>query len=264
MAIVTSRMQTTRHRIKGIVNGENFQIIYSDTPGILLPHYRLQATMLRVVEEALSDADVLLYVTDVEETADKQPAFLDRIAQTKVSLFVLINKIDLSSQKEVLKKVEQWSERWQHAKIFPVSALHSFNTDSLFQQIVEKLPIAPPFFEKDVLTDRSQRFFAQEIIREQILFRYREEIPYVTEVEIDEFKEEDTLIRLFAFIYVARESQKKILIGAQGKAIKQLSIQARRELTNFFGKKIFLESRVKVLPNWRDKRESLRRFGYEK
>ena len=263
LSIITSKMQTTRHRIKGIVNGDDFQIVYSDTPGILKPNYKLQETMMKFVETALIDADVILYVTDVKEDPAKNQEYIERIRTSGMPLIVLINKIDLSNQEEVIRLFDYWNGIFPGSSVFPVSATEKFNLKPVFDRIIELLPENPPFFPKDELTDRSERFFMQEIIREKILLNYQKEIPYSTEVEVEEFREENNLLRIRGVIYVERDSQKGIIIGKAGAALKKVGTEARLDAEEFFGKKIFLEMYVKVAKEWRDKESSLRRFGYE-
>ena len=262
LSIITSKMQTTRHRIKGIVNGEDFQIVYSDTPGILKPNYKLQETMMRFVDTALIDADVILYITDVVEDPSKNQEYIEKIRKSNVPVIVLINKIDLSNQEAVIKLYEYWTGTFPGSAIFPVSATEKFNLQPVFDRILELLPENPPFFPKDELTDRSERFFMQEIIREKILLNYQKEIPYSTEVEVEEFKEEDQLIRIRAIIFVERDSQKGIIIGKGGTMLKKVGTLARQEAEEFFRKKIFLELYVKVAKEWREKDSTLRKFGY--
>jgi GTP-binding protein Era len=263
ISIITQKMQTTRHRIKGIVSGEEFQIVYSDTPGILKPSYKLQETMMKFVDSALIDADVILFVTDVKEKGDKNPEYIERIRKSNVPVIVLINKIDLSNQEDVIKLYEQWSQVFPGATIYPVSALEKFNIAPIFDRILELLPDSPPFFPKDELTDRNERFFMQEIIREKILLNYQKEIPYSVEVEVEEFKETDKLINIRSVIYVSRESQKGIIIGNQGHMLKRVGSDARADAEEFFGKKIFLQLYVKVAKDWREKDRQLRKFGYD-
>jgi GTP-binding protein Era len=262
LSIITSKMQTTRHRIKGIVNGEDFQIVYSDTPGILKPNYKLQETMMRFVDTALIDADIILYVTDVVEDPAKNSDYIEKIKKSNVPVIVLLNKIDLSNQEAVIKLYEYWTNIFPGSTIFPISATEKFNLKPVFDRIVELLPENPPFFPKDELTDRSERFFMQEIIREKILLNYQKEIPYSTEVEVEEFKEENDLIRIRAIIFVERDSQKGIIIGKAGAMLKKVGTMARQEAEEFFNKKIFLELYVKIAKEWREKDSSLRKFGY--
>jgi len=263
LSIITQKMQTTRHRIKGIVSGEDFQIVYSDTPGILKPNYKLQETMLRFVDTALVDADVILYVTDVMEKTDKNPEYIEKVRKSNMPVIVLINKIDLSNQEEVVKLFDQWTAVFPGADVFPISALEKFNIEPIFDRILELLPEAPPFFPKDELTDRNERFFMQEIIREKILLNYQKEIPYSVEIEVEEYKEEDRIINIRAVIYVSRDSQKGIIIGHQGKMIKRVGTEARKDAEEFFDKKIFLELYVKVAKEWRTKDSQLKKFGYD-
>jgi GTP-binding protein Era len=263
LSIITSKMQTTRHRIKGIVSGEDFQIVYSDTPGILKPNYKLQESMMQYVETALIDADVILYVTDVVEKQDKNSEFLNKIRHSNAPVIILINKIDLSSQDEVLKLYRFWNDLLPAADIYAVSATEKFNIAPVFDRILELLPENPPYFPKDELTDRNERFFVTEIIREKILLNYEKEVPYSVEVEVEEFKEEEKLLSLRCVIHVARDSQKGILIGHQGKALKKVGTDARRDIEEFFGKKVFMELYVKVSKDWRDSERSLNRFGYD-
>ncbi|WP_167615954.1 GTPase Era [Maribellus sediminis] len=263
LSIITQKMQTTRHRIKGIVSGDDFQIVYSDTPGILKPSYKLQETMMKFVDSALIDADVILFVTDVVEKPDKNPEYIEKVRKSNMPVIVLINKIDLSSQEEVLKLYDLWSNTFPGANIFPISAKEKFNIEPIFDRILELLPESPAFFPKDELTDRNERFFVQEIIREKILLHYQKEIPYAVEVEVEEFKEAEKIINIRAVIYVSRESQKGIIIGHQGKMIKKIGTEARADAEEFFSKKIFLEIYVKVAKDWREKDRQLKKFGYD-
>lgn len=263
ISIITSKMQTTRHRIKGIVSGDDFQIVYSDTPGILKPNYKLQENMMKFVDTALIDADVILYVTDVVEKFDKNSEYLERVKNSKVPVIVLINKIDLSEQTKVMELISIWKNELPTAEILPVSATESFNVAPIFDMIMEKLPEGPAFFPKDDLTDRNERFFVQEIIREKILLYYQKEVPYSVEIEVEEFKEEDKILRIRAVIYVNRETQKGIIIGHQGKAIKRVGSEARKDIEEFFEKKVFLDLYVKVSKGWREEDNKLRNFGYE-
>lgn len=263
LSIITQKMQTTRHRIKGIVSGDDFQIVYSDTPGILKPSYKLQETMMKFVDSALIDADVILFVTDVVEKPDKNPEYVEKIRKSNMPVIVLINKIDLSNQEEVLRLFDYWSNTFPGANVFPISAIEKFNIEPIFDRILELLPESPPFFPKDELTDRNERFFVQEIIREKILLNYQKEIPYAVEVEVEEFKEAEKIINIRAVIHVARDSQKGIIIGHQGKMIKKIGSEARLDAEEFFGKKIFLELFVKVAKDWREKDGQLKKFGYD-
>ncbi len=263
LSIITKKMQTTRHRIKGIVSGEDFQIVYSDTPGILKPNYKLQESMMRFVDSALVDADVILFVTDVVETADKNPDYIEKVRKSNMPVIVLINKIDLSNQDEVVRLFDYWSEIFPGANVYPISAQEKFNIEPIFDRILELLPEAPAFFPKDELTDRNERFFMQEIIREKILLNYQKEIPYSVEIEVEEFKEEEKIIKMRAIIYVSRESQKGIIIGHQGKMIKRVGIESRKDAEEFFDKKIFMELYVKVAKEWRSQDNQLKKFGYD-
>ncbi|MDA3891414.1 MAG: GTPase Era [Salinivirgaceae bacterium] len=263
LSIITSKAQTTRHRILGIVNGEDFQILYSDTPGILKPIYQLQKSMMKFVDSAISDADVILYVTDVVETFDKNEDYIKKVEKTSVPVLLLINKIDLIDQEKLERLVDKWKDILPNAQIFPVSALNDFNIESVLSRILEMLPESPPYFPKDTLTDKTERFFVQEIIREKIFLNYKKEIPYSVEVHAEEFKEEEKIIRMRAIIYVSRDSQKGIIIGHQGSALKRVGTQARKDIEKFFGKQVFLQMHVKVMKDWRDKDINLKSFGYE-
>jgi GTP-binding protein Era len=263
ISIITSKMQTTRHRIKGIVSGDDFQIVYSDTPGILKPNYRLQENMLKYVDTAITDADIILYVTDVVETFDKNTDYIEKIKNSDVPVILLINKIDLSDQPKVLELIEQWQNMLPKAHIIPISAKEKFNIEPIFNLILENLPEGPAFYPKDELTDRNERFFVQEIIREKILLHYQKEVPYSVEIEVEEFKEEEKIINIRAIIFVSRETQKGIIIGHQGKAIKRVGIEARKDIEEFFSKKVFLDLYVKVSKDWRDEEQKLRGFGYD-
>jgi GTPase len=263
LSIITSKMQTTRHRIKGIVNGEGFQIVYSDTPGILKPVYKLQESMLKFVDSALTDADILLYVTDVVEDFDKNKEYLEKIINSKIPVILLINKIDLTDQTQLIKLVERWKEVIPKAEIIPISAMEKFNLDYVFNRILTNLPEGPAYFTKDELTDRNERFFAQEIIREKILLNYEKEIPYSVEIEVESFKDEPKLLRIGAVIYVERDTQKGIIIGHEGKALKKAGTEARLDMEEFFDKKVFLQLFVKVAKDWRNKESQLRSFGYK-
>lgn len=263
LSIITKKMQTTRHRIKGIVNGEDFQIVYSDTPGILKPNYKLQESMMSYVNTALIDADVILYVTDVVEKADKNSEYLEKIRKSNAPVMVLVNKIDLSNQQQVLDLYNYWKNLLPAADVFAISATEKFNIGPIFDRILDLLPECPPYFPKDELTDRNERFFVTEIIREKILLNYQKEVPYSVEVEVEEFKEEDRLLNLRCVIHVARDSQKGIIIGHQGKALKKVASESRLDLEEFFQKKVFMELYVKVTKDWRDKDRQLGQFGYD-
>jgi len=263
LSIITQKMQTTRHRIKGIVSGEDFQIVYSDTPGILKPNYKLQETMMKFVDSALIDADVILFVTDVVEKPGKNPDYIEKVRKSNMPVIVLINKIDLSNQEDVTKLFDYWSETFPGATIYPISAKEKFNIEPIFDRILELLPEAPPYFDKNDLTDRNERFFLQEIIREKILIHYQKEIPYSVEVEVEEFKETEKIIHVRCIIHVERDSQKGIIIGHKGQMIKRVGTEARKDAEEFFDKKIFMELYVKVAKDWREKDKQLKNFGYD-
>jgi len=263
LCIVTAKAQTTRHRIMGIINGEDFQIVFSDTPGILKPNYRLQEDMLGCVDEALGDADVILYVTDTVEKADKNAEYVEKLKKIACPVVVVINKIDISDQQKVTELMQYWQEQIPAAKIIPASAQEKFNLDSILGTIDGLLPECPPWYDKDTFTDRNLRFFASEIIREQILLNYKEEIPYCCEVAIEAFKEGPERYDISAVIYVMRDSQKGIVIGKGGAALKRVGTAARLAMEDFFQKKVFLQLFVKVDADWRESRKELRKFGYE-
>ena len=262
LSIITPKAQTTRHRIKGIVNGDDFQIVYSDTPGILKPRYKLQETMMNSVNIALSDADLILYVTDITEHSGNEGEYIEKIKESEIPVIIAVNKIDLSNQNDLEKIVELWHLDFPLSPVLPISALKNFNLDALLNAILDKLPEGPPFFPKDQLTDKYERFFASEIIREKILFNYKKEIPYSVEIEIESFTEEKNLIKIRALIHVTRDSQKGIIIGHKGAMLKRVGTEARHDMEDFFGKKVFLELYVKVTKDWRDKPLILKRFGY--
>lgn len=263
LSIITSKAQTTRHRIMGIVSGEEFQIVYSDTPGILKPAYKLQESMMKFVTGAVSDADVILYVTDTVEQSDRSSGIIGQIRQSGIPTIVVINKIDLSDPARLDALVDKWQAELPAARIVPVSAREQFNLEGLFQTILELLPEGPAYYPKDTLTDKTLRFFASEIIREKILRFYDKEIPYCCEIEIESYREEPTIDRIAATIYVARESQKGILIGHKGEKLKRVGQAAREDMEQFLGKKVFLQLFVKVSEDWRNNERQLRRFGYE-
>ena len=266
LSIITSKAQTTRHRIMGIVNGEDFQMVYSDTPGVLSPNYQLQRQMLEFSRSALVDADVLLYVTEPQDTADRNADFLAKVkkmASAGTRVFLIINKIDLTTQETLENLVAFWHNQLPEATIFPISAQERFGVPQLFEAIKEALPVAPPFFPKDQLTDKPARFFVDEIIREKILLNYDKEIPYSVEVEVESFKEDDKLIRIDAVIYCERESQKGILIGKAGSALKRVGSQARKDIEEFFQKQVFLQLFVKVDKDWRSNTSRLKHYGYD-
>ena len=262
LSIITPKAQTTRHRIMGIVNGDDFQIVYSDTPGILKPQYKLQETMMNFVNIALTDADMILYVTDVTEHTAYEGEYIDKIKESGIPVIIAVNKIDLTNQDDLEKIVQAWHLAFLHSPVIPVSALKNFNLDSLLNAILDKLPEGLPFFPKDQLTDKYERFFASEIIREKILINYKKEIPYSVEIEIESFSEEKNLIRIRALIHVIRDSQKGIIIGHKGAMLKRVGTEARHDMEDFFKKKVFLEIYVKVTKDWRDKPLILKKFGY--
>ena len=262
VSIITSKAQTTRHRIMGIVNTPELQIVYSDTPGVLRPNYKLQESMLEFSESALGDADVLLYVTDTVETADKNEFFLERVRGVKCPVLLLINKVDLTTQAELEALVERWHQELPEAEIIPLSALNNFNVQPLKKRIESLIPPSPPYFEKDALTDKPARFFVTEIIREKILLYYQKEIPYSVEVVVEAFREEEARIHIQALIIVERDSQKGIIIGHKGVALKKVGSMARKDMERFFEKKIFLELFVKVEKDWRNRDNLLRAYGY--
>jgi GTP-binding protein Era len=262
LSIITSKAQTTRHRILGIVNGEDFQVILSDTPGIIKPAYQLQESMMDFVKSAFEDADVLVYMVEIGEQELKDEAFFNKIIHSKIPVLLLLNKIDKSNQQQLEEQVQLWQEKVPNAEIFPVSALEGFNVPQVFQRIVELLPDSPPFYPKDTLTDKPERFFVNEIIREKILMHYKKEIPYSVEIETEEFFEEENIIRMRSVIMVERETQKGIIIGHKGAALKRVGVEARKDLEKFFGKQVHLELYVKVNKNWRSDSKQLRRFGY--
>ena len=263
ISVITSKAQTTRHRIMGIVNGEDFQIVYSDTPGVLKPNYKLQESMLNFSNSALSDADIILYVTDVVENGEKNISFIEKVQKNNAKTLVVINKIDLCDQNKLEELVAKWEKILPKAEIIPLSALNNFNLDYLLKRIKELLPDSPPFFEKDALTDKPARFFVTEIIREKILTNYDKEIPYSVEVVVEQFKEDDNLIRINAVIYVERDSQKGIIIGQKGRMLKKVGTEARKDIETFFDKKVFLELFVKVEKDWRNIESKLKAFGYQ-
>jgi len=263
LSIITPKAQTTRHRIMGIVNGEDFQIVYSDTPGILRPQYKLQETMMNLVDSALYDADMILYVTDVLERTANEGEYIDKIKESGIPVIIAVNKVDLTNQDDLEKVVEAWHTAFPDSPVLPVSGLKKFNLDSLLNAILAKLPESPPYFPKDQLTDKYERFFASEIIREKILINYKKEIPYSVEIEIEEFKDEKNILKIRALIHVTRDSQKGIIIGHKGSMLKRVGTEARHDMEDFFKKKIFLELYVKVTKDWRDKPLALKRFGYQ-
>lgn len=263
LSIVTAKAQTTRHRIMGIVNGDDYQIVYSDTPGILKPNYRLQESMMNFVETAIGDADIILYVTDVVEKSDKNAEYIEKLQRIDCPVILVINKIDISTQEKVLELMDWWKQQLPKAVIYPASAQEKFNLDNIFDAIVANLPVAPAWYDKDTFTDKNMRFFASEIIREKIFLNYSQEIPYSTQVEIEEFKEGKERYDIRAVIYVMRDTQKGIIIGKCGAALKKVGTQARIDMEDFFQTKVFLSLYVKVDPDWRENKKELRRFGYE-
>ncbi|MBP0903203.1 GTPase Era [Mariniflexile gromovii] len=262
LSIITSKAQTTRHRILGIVNGDDFQMVLSDTPGIIKPAYELQESMMGFVKSAFEDADVLIYMVEIGEQELKDEAFFNKITNSKIPVLLLLNKIDKSNQEQLETQVQLWAEKVPNAEIFPISALEGFNVKEVFNRIIDLLPESPAFYPKDQLTDKPERFFINETIREKILLHYKKEIPYAVEIETEEFFEEEEIIRIRAVIMVERETQKGIIIGHKGSALKRVGVEARKDLEAFFGKQIHLETYVKVNKNWRSNQQQLRRFGY--
>lgn len=262
LSIITSKAQTTRHRILGIVNGDDFQVVLSDTPGIIKPAYELQESMMDFVKSAFEDADVLLYMVEIGEQALKDEAFFDKITHSEIPVLLLLNKIDKSNQEQLENQVQLWADKVPNAEIFPISALKNFNIKEVFNRIIELLPESPPFYPKDQLTDKPERFFINETIREKILLHYKKEIPYAVEVDTEEFFEEENIIRMRSVIMVERETQKGIIIGHKGSALKRVGVEARKDLEAFFGKQVHIELYVKVNKNWRSNQNQLKRFGY--
>ncbi len=263
LSIVTAKAQTTRHRIMGIVNGEDYQIVYSDTPGILRPNYMLQQSMMNFVDTAIGDADIILYVTDTVEKSDKNEEYISKLVKVECPIVLVINKIDISTQEHVLELMQWWQEKLPKAIIFPASAQEKFNLDNIFSAITDNLPAAPPWYDKDVFTDKNLRFFASEIVREKIFLNYKEEIPYSCEVVVEEFREGSERYEISAVIYVMRDTQKGIIIGKGGQALKKVGTQARLDMEDFFQKEVFLRLFVKFDPDWRESKKELRKFGYE-
>ena len=263
LSIVTAKAQTTRHRIMGIVNGEDYQVVFSDTPGILKPNYRLQQDMVNFVDAAIGDADVIIYVTDTVEKPDKNSEYVDKLSKLTCPVIIVINKIDISDQAKVLELMNYWKEKVSAAEIIPASAQEKFGLENIFRTILEKLPVCPPWYDKDAFTDKNLRFFAEEIIREKILLNYKEEIPYCCQAQVETFKEGADRYDISAVIYVMRDSQKGIIIGKKGAALKKMGTEARIEMEDFFQKKVFLQLFVKVAPDWMEDKRELRRFGYE-
>lgn len=262
LSIITSKAQTTRHRILGIVNGEDFQVLLSDTPGIIKPAYQLQESMMDFVKSAFEDADVLIYMVEIGEKELKDEAFFKKITNSKIPVLLLLNKIDTSDQQQLEEQAELWQQKVPNAEFYPISALTGFNVKEVFNRIIELLPESPPFYPKDQLTDKPERFFVNEAIREKILMHYKKEIPYAVEVETEEFFESDDIIRIRSVIMVERETQKGIIIGHKGSAIKRVGVEARKDLERFFGKQVHIELYVKVNKNWRSNDKQLKRFGY--
>ncbi len=262
LSIITSKAQTTRHRILGIVNGEDFQVILSDTPGIIKPAYDLQQSMMDFVKSAFEDADILVYMVEIGEKELKDEVFFNKIISSKIPVLLLLNKIDTSNQDQLEEQVALWKEKVPNAEIYPISALQGFNVPEVFQRIVDLLPESPAFYPKDTLTDKPERFFVNEIIREKILVHYKKEIPYSVEIDTEEFFEEEEIIRMRSIIMVERETQKGIIIGHKGAALKRVGVEARKDLEAFFGKQVHLELYVKVNKNWRNDARQLKRFGY--
>ncbi|WP_299111897.1 GTPase Era [uncultured Winogradskyella sp.] len=262
LSIITSKAQTTRHRILGIVNGDDFQVVLSDTPGIIKPAYELQTSMMDFVKSAFEDADVLIYMVEIGEKELKDEAFFKKITSSKIPVLLLLNKIDNSNQEQLEMQAELWQQKVPNAEFYPISALNGFNVHNVFNRIIELLPESPPFYPKDQLTDKPERFFVNEAIREKILMHYKKEIPYAVEVDTEEFFEEQNIIRMRSVIMVERETQKGIIIGHKGSALKRVGVEARKDLEKFFGKQVHLELYVKVNKNWRSDQRQLKRFGY--
>ena len=263
LSIITHKAQTTRHRILGILNEDNYQIVFSDTPGIIKPAYKLQENMMNFVHTAFQDADVLIFMVEVGEKELKDEKLFERIKKTSIPVLLLLNKIDLVDQDDVTNQIEIWKKLVPNAEILPISALNKFNIQEILDRILELLPVCQAYYEKDAITDKSERFFVEEKIREKILKHYKKEIPYSVQIEVEEFFEEEDIIRIRAIIYVLRESQRGIIIGHKGQGIKRIGTESRRDLEKFLGKKIFLETPVKVKKNWRDDDRQLKKFGYE-
>jgi GTP-binding protein Era len=263
LSIITSKAQTTRHRIMGILNDDDYQIVFSDTPGIIKPAYKLQENMMNFVHSAFQDADVLVYMVEIGEKGLKDEKLYERIKKTSLPLLLLINKIDLSTQDEIADYIDSWKKELPNSSVLPISALNSFNLDQIKEYILENIPESPPYYDKDTITDKSERFFIEEIIREKILKHYKKEIPYSVEIEVEEFFEEEDIIKIRAIIYVLRESQKGILIGHKGLGLKRIGTEARRDIEVMLDKKVYLETPIKVNKNWRNDIKQLKKFGYE-
>ena len=263
LSIITHKAQTTRHRILGILNEKEYQIVFSDTPGVIEPAYKLQENMMNFVHTAFQDADVLIYMIEVGEKGLKDQKLFERLKKTSVPVLMLLNKIDLAEQDFVAQEMERWGEELPNAELLPISALNNFNLDIIKKKLVEMLPVSPPYYDKDAITDKSERFFIEEIIREKILKHYKKEIPYSVQIEVEEFFEEEEIIKIRAIIYVMRESQKGIIIGHQGLGLKRIGTEARRDIERMLDKKVFLATPVKVKKNWRNDNQQLKKFGYE-
>ena len=262
LSIITSKAQTTRHRIKGILSDENYQIVFSDTPGIIKPAYKLQESMMQYVKSAFQDADVILYVVEIGEQGLKDKDIFEKIKKLKIPLIILLNKIDLVTQEKVLIEIENWKNKFSDAVILPISALNRFNINEIINSIVELLPFSPPYYSKEEVTDKSERFFVEEIIREKILKHYKKEVPYSVEISVEEFIEEDEIVRIRAIIYVLRESQKAILIGHKGLGLKRIGSESRKDIEKMINKKVFLTTPIKVKKDWRNNSSQLKKFGY--
>lgn len=262
LSIITSKAQTTRHRIKGILSDDNYQIVFSDTPGVIKPAYKLQESMMQYVKSAFQDADVILYVVEIGEKGLKDIEIFEKIKKLKIPLIILLNKIDLVSQDKVLEEIENWKNKFSSAKVLPISALNGFNIDEIVELILDVLPESPPYYSKDEVTDKSERFFIEEIIREKILKHYKKEVPYSVEITVEEFFEEEEIIKIRAIIYVLRESQKGIIIGHKGLGLKRIGTESRKDIEKMLGKKVFLTTPIKVKKDWRDNTSQLKKFGY--
>ena len=262
LSIITNKAQTTRHRIKGILSDENYQIVFSDTPGIIKPAYKLQESMMQYVKSAFQDADVILYVVEIGEQGLKDKDIFEKIKKLKIPLIILLNKIDLVTQEKVLIEIENWKNKFSDAVILPISALNRFNINEIINSIVDLLPFSPPYYSKEEVTDKSERFFVEEIIREKILKHYKKEVPYSVEISVEEFIEEDEIVRIRAIIYVLRESQKAILIGHKGLGLKRIGSESRKDIEKMINKKVFLTTPIKVKKDWRNNSSQLKKFGY--
>ena len=262
LSIISSKAQTTRHRIKGILSNENYQIVFSDTPGVIKPAYKLQESMMQYVKSAFQDADVIMYVVEIGEKGLKDNDIFEKIQQLKIPLIILLNKIDLVSQEKVLEEIENWTSKFSTAKVLPISALNGFNINEVIELILEVLPESPAYYSKDDVTDKSERFFIEEIIREKILKHYKKEVPYSVEISVEEFFEEEEIIKIRAIIYVLRESQKGIIIGHNGLGLKRIGTESRKDIEKMLGKKVFLKTPIKVKKDWRDNSNQLKKFGY--